>query len=58
MGQNLLQTETLKQVRDAVWLPRLLDSIDSTLSLQGCSLDMSPKHLMSLHYERRCVLNS
>lgn len=54
MGQNLLHTQTLKEVRDAVWVPRLLESVNSTiLSLEDYSLDMSSKHLMSLHYERR-----
>ncbi|KAK7841269.1 hypothetical protein CFP56_015579 [Quercus suber] len=56
LGQNLLHAQTLKQVRDAVWLPRLLESVNSTLSFED-SNDRSTKYLMSLHYGRRCVLN-
>ncbi|XP_062159901.1 uncharacterized protein LOC133867206 [Alnus glutinosa] len=55
MGQNLLDTQTLKQVRDAVWLPRLLESVDSTMSFED-SYDGSTQHLMSLHYSRPCEL--
>jgi hypothetical protein len=55
MGQNLLDTQTLKQVRDAVWLPRLLEYVDSTMSFED-SYDGSTQHLMSLHYSRPCEL--
>lgn len=56
MGQNLLRTQTLKQVRDAVWLPRLLESVDFTMSFED-SYDGSTQHLMSLHYSRPCELD-
>jgi hypothetical protein len=56
MGQSLLHTQTLKQVRDAVWLPRLLESVDSTMSFED-SYDGSTQHLMSLHYSRPCELD-
>ncbi|KAM4106329.1 hypothetical protein ACJW30_04G055200 [Castanea mollissima] len=55
-AENLLHAQTLKQVRDAVWLPRLLESVNSTLSFEE-SNDRSTKYLMSLHYGRRSVLN-
>ncbi|XP_017971263.1 PREDICTED: uncharacterized protein LOC18612903 isoform X1 [Theobroma cacao] len=59
MGQKLLHTLTLKQVRDCVWLPRLVESVNPTTvsfenySHQSCVND----HLMSLQYGRRCALN-
>ncbi|EXC31384.1 hypothetical protein L484_017665 [Morus notabilis] len=63
MGQNLKHTKTLKQIRDGVWLPRLVDSVNSAAAVvasinfddeQQCdfpSLSFS-NHLMSLHYAR------
>lgn len=66
MGQNLKHTQTLKQVRDGVWLPRLVESVNSAAAAAAAasinfddeqqrdfpSLSFS-NHLMSLHYARR-----
>ncbi|KAK9291590.1 hypothetical protein L1049_019539 [Liquidambar formosana] len=54
MGQKLLHSQTLKHVRDAVWLPRLVESLNSTTALCENPHDSSINHLMSLHYGRRC----
>ncbi|XP_031270906.1 protein LAX PANICLE 2-like [Pistacia vera] len=56
MGQNLLQTQTLKQVRDAVWLPGLIQSINSTALVFATSQGRPINHLMQLHYGRRCLV--
>ncbi|GMI93136.1 hypothetical protein HRI_002982900 [Hibiscus trionum] len=55
MGQKLMQTQTLKQVRDCVWLPSFVES-DSfhNYSLQSNCVN---NHLMSLCYGRRCAFN-
>ncbi|XP_022751961.1 uncharacterized protein LOC111300601 isoform X2 [Durio zibethinus] len=55
MGQKLLHTQTLKQVRDCVWLPRFEESV----SFQNYSHQSNcvNNHLMSLHYGRRCASN-
>ncbi|KAK8484100.1 hypothetical protein V6N11_027702 [Hibiscus sabdariffa] len=50
MGQRLLQTQTLKQVRDGVWLPSFLHNY----SLESNCVN---NHLMSLYYGRRCAFN-
>lgn len=70
MGQNLMHTQTLKQVRDGVWLPRLVESVSSAAAASGAAsfedddadqqqhlpLTFS-NHLMSLHYGRRYIFN-
>ena len=59
MGQKLLATQTLKQVRDGVWLPRLVESVKSAAAAAAVSFDAQDfhlrfsNHLMSLHYGRR-----
>ncbi|KAJ7957126.1 E3 ubiquitin protein ligase drip2 [Quillaja saponaria] len=61
MGQSLSHMQTLKQVRDTVWLPRLIESpINSTtVSFEDTQLphDVSTNHLMSLQYRRQRILN-
>ncbi|KAL4387868.1 hypothetical protein GQ457_09G012160 [Hibiscus cannabinus] len=52
MGQRLMQAQTLKQVRDCVWLPSFVGS--HNFSLQT---DCVNNHLMSLCYGRRCAFN-
>lgn len=59
MGQKLSHTQTLKQVRDCVWLPRLVESVSSTSANMSSdySHSTSINHLMSLNYGKRCVLS-
>ncbi|KAF9684197.1 hypothetical protein SADUNF_Sadunf04G0092900 [Salix dunnii] len=56
MGQKLMHAQTLKQVRDAIWLPGLVDSVNSTtLSLENSLINGSIYHqLMSLQYHVPC----
>ncbi|CAK9153565.1 unnamed protein product [Ilex paraguariensis] len=55
MGEKLLQSETLKHVRDHIWLPRLVESVNSeTTSIENYN-DMSVNHLMPLDYGRRLL---
>ncbi|XP_039026197.1 protein LAX PANICLE 2-like [Hibiscus syriacus] len=55
MGQRLLQTQTLKQVRDFVWMPSFVESESfHSYSLQSNCVN---NHLMSLFYGRRCSFN-
>ncbi|KAL5566345.1 hypothetical protein UlMin_029509 [Ulmus minor] len=56
MGLKLLQSLTLKQVRDQVWLPKLVDSVNSSAS-STCAIEDGhlfhhtfSNHLMCLHY--------
>lgn len=60
MGQKLVHTQSLKQVRDDVWLPRLVESVNSAAGAD----EISPTtdchrtltyHLLSLHYGRPCL---
>ncbi|KAA8522633.1 hypothetical protein F0562_013006 [Nyssa sinensis] len=57
MGQKLLHSQTLKHVRDSIWLPRLVESVNSRTAMIENSNEISINHLMSLHYGRRCHLN-
>ncbi|KAL1301239.1 uncharacterized protein LOC110266143 isoform X1 [Arachis ipaensis] len=63
MGESLSQIQTLKQVREAVWIPRLVESLDSTTFSLGDSNHnnnddyMSLNHIMSLLYRKHCFLN-
>ncbi|MED6218766.1 hypothetical protein PIB30_029611 [Stylosanthes scabra] len=62
MGESLSHIQTLKQVRDAVWIPRLLESLDSTTFSIGDysnhnNYDPSLNHIMSLLYRKHCFLN-
>ncbi|KAL1347073.1 hypothetical protein HN51_020592 [Arachis hypogaea] len=63
MGESLSQIQTLKQVREAVWIPRLVESLDSTTFTLGDSNHnnnddyMSLNHIMSLLYRKHCFLN-
>ncbi|KAI4343518.1 hypothetical protein L6164_010857 [Bauhinia variegata] len=52
MGQSLSQMQTLKQVRDTIWLPRLVQSVNTTTMSLG-----DANHLMSLLYQKRCIFN-
>ncbi|KAG6777720.1 hypothetical protein POTOM_017549 [Populus tomentosa] len=56
MGQKLMHAQTLKQVRDAIWLPGLVDSVNSTtFSLENSLINGSILHqLMSLQYYVPC----
>ncbi|XP_034917135.1 uncharacterized protein [Populus alba] len=56
MGQKLMHAQTLKQVRDAIWLPGLVDSVNSTtISLENSLINGSIFHqLMSLQYYVPC----
>ncbi|GMJ08605.1 hypothetical protein HRI_004529700 [Hibiscus trionum] len=55
MGQRLSQTQTLKQVRDCVWLPSFLESESfHNYSLQSNCVN---NHLMPLYYGRECAFN-
>ncbi|KAG4180258.1 hypothetical protein ERO13_A10G156466v2 [Gossypium hirsutum] len=56
MGQRLVHTQTLKQVRDSVWLPRFLES-ESTFHHYSLQTNSANNHLMSLYYGRRCAFN-
>lgn len=50
MGQKLLHTQSLKQVRDSVWLPKLVESVTSAaLSFEDFNHTLTC-HLLSLHY--------
>ncbi|MED6145419.1 hypothetical protein PIB30_025056 [Stylosanthes scabra] len=65
MGESLSHIQTLKQVRDAVWIPRLLESLDSTTFSLGVSNhnnyydydDASLHYIMCLLYRKHCFLN-
>ncbi|KAJ7945178.1 E3 ubiquitin protein ligase DRIP2 [Quillaja saponaria] len=59
MGQSLSHMQTLKQVRDTIWLPRLIESVNSTtISFEDSQVphNVSMNHLMSLQYRRQCIL--
>ncbi|PSS30847.1 E3 ubiquitin protein like [Actinidia chinensis var. chinensis] len=59
MGQKLSQSQTLKYVRDAIWVPGLIQSVNSRPAtlVEYSHDDMFVNHLMSLHYERPCLFN-
>ncbi|KAF5727633.1 general transcription factor IIH subunit 3 isoform X2 [Tripterygium wilfordii] len=42
LGKKLMNIQTLKQIRNSIWIPRLKQSFDSTTDYH---------HLMSLHYQ-------
>ncbi|CAK9316398.1 unnamed protein product [Citrullus colocynthis] len=50
MGERLLQTQSLKQVRDGIWVPKLVEFLNSNSSLSTSSIFHHCSHLMSLHY--------
>ncbi|KAG5247641.1 protein LAX PANICLE [Salix suchowensis] len=56
MGQKLRHAQTLQQVRDAIWLPGLVDSVNSAaVTLENSLIDGSILHqLMSLQYHVPC----
>ncbi|KAG9443965.1 hypothetical protein H6P81_015305 [Aristolochia fimbriata] len=53
MGNRLLPTQTLKYVRDEVWLPSLIGSFAGMAS-RGSEYPSLDHYLMSLHYKRSC----
>ncbi|KAJ4962904.1 hypothetical protein NE237_022843 [Protea cynaroides] len=54
MGQPLLNSQTLRYVRDVIWRPRLTESLSTIAS--GISLnDTTLAHLMPLHYGKHCM---
>ncbi|XP_015879615.3 uncharacterized protein LOC107415739 isoform X1 [Ziziphus jujuba] len=59
MGQKLVHTQSLKQVRDGVWLPRLVESVNSAAGAdERTTADchhILTYHLLSLHYGRTCL---
>ncbi|XP_034692139.1 protein LAX PANICLE 2-like isoform X1 [Vitis riparia] len=58
MGEKLLQWQTLRHVWDSVWLPRIIESENSTAALVGNpGGHRSTNYLMSLQYGRRCFFN-
>ncbi|KAB5561198.1 hypothetical protein DKX38_006155 [Salix brachista] len=56
MGQKLRRAQTLQQVRDAIWLPGLVDSVNSAaVTLENSLINGSILHqLMSLQYHVPC----
>ncbi|CAL5324091.1 unnamed protein product [Camellia sinensis] len=59
MGQKLWQWQTLKQVRDAIWFPGLVESLNysSQNSESNAMFLYQHHHLMSLNYGRPCFFN-
>ncbi|XP_055819092.1 E3 ubiquitin protein ligase DRIP1-like [Solanum dulcamara] len=55
MGQNLMHTLTLKHVRDAIWLPGLIQFLKSKTEFIKSSQGASVNYLMSLDYSRTCL---
>ncbi|KAM3360601.1 hypothetical protein P3S68_015455 [Capsicum galapagoense] len=58
MGQNLMHTLTLKHVRDAIWLPGLLEFFKSKTDFIKSSQGASVNYIMSLDYGQTCLLNN
>nr|XP_027078269.1 protein LAX PANICLE 2-like [Coffea arabica] len=55
MGQNLLDSQTLKHVRDCIWLSKLVEFLNSNPTIVK---DTKFLHrLMSLEYGRSCLIN-
>ncbi|XP_022931988.1 protein LAX PANICLE 2-like [Cucurbita moschata] len=54
MGERLLQTQSLKQVRDGVWLPKLVEFVNSNSSLSTSTM-FQTTYLMCLHYGTTCL---
>ncbi|XP_058781300.1 uncharacterized protein LOC131655432 [Vicia villosa] len=57
MGESLSHVQTLKQVRDTIWLPRLVEYVDSTTLSLGDFHEVTMNHLMSLIYQKHYILN-
>ncbi|XP_059309679.1 uncharacterized protein LOC132060764 [Lycium ferocissimum] len=55
MGQNLMHTLTLKHVRDAIWLPGLVQFLNSKTNFNESSQGASVNYVMSLDYGRTCL---
>ncbi|XP_010319865.1 E3 ubiquitin protein ligase DRIP2 [Solanum lycopersicum] len=55
MGQNLMHTITLKHVRDAIWLPGLVEFLKSNTEFIKSSQGASLNYLMSLDYGKTCL---
>ncbi|KAH0679345.1 hypothetical protein KY284_020430 [Solanum tuberosum] len=55
MGQNLMHSLTLKHVRDAIWLPGLVEFLKSKTEFIKSSQGASVNYLMSLDYGRTCL---
>ncbi|XP_015169966.1 E3 ubiquitin protein ligase DRIP2-like [Solanum tuberosum] len=55
MGQNLMHSLTLKHVRDAIWLPGLVEFLKSKTEFIKSSEGASVNYLMSLDYGRTCL---
>nr|XP_009773102.1 PREDICTED: uncharacterized protein LOC104223373 [Nicotiana sylvestris] len=52
MGQKLMHNLTLKHVRDAIWLPGLVEFLKSKTDFIGRSQGANVNYLMSLEYGR------
>ncbi|XP_028786636.1 uncharacterized protein LOC114742579 isoform X2 [Neltuma alba] len=62
MGQRLLNVQSLKVVRDAIWIPALVDSLNAASSISSSLADsscgMSAPNLMPLLYQKYIISNN